>query len=230
MRSTFILAATLLAAIVTPAMADPILSVIPQGIQGGNWVWEVDITPDLVQAGGHTPLATELGFRLTSDPLVSITNLSPLIFDTNNPGVPIFGWETSYGSPGHPEGIEANCAACAVINLAPLGGHAATVVPGTTNETFNAMGSGIVSTPGAIPYLKIVALGPGTGGPSTSIIQWLGSYSGGKGAIAQIVGSNALEFFYAGTATQSVPEPSAVFLVTTGIALLSFARRHARSL
>jgi hypothetical protein len=229
MKSTSMLAALLLATVATPAMADPILSVIPQGIQAGNWVWEVDITPDLVAAGGSTPIGTELGFRLSGDPLVSITNLSPLVFDTNNPGNPIFGWETPYGSPSLPEGIEANCAACTVINLAPLGGHAATVVPGTTNETFTAMGSGIVSTPGAIQYLKIIALGPGTGGPSTSIIQWLGSF-GGKGEIAQIVGRNAQAFTYAGTATQSVPEPGTLFLAATGIALVASGRRRARSL
>src|SRR4051794_15920358 len=46
-------ASTILAFLfISPAFADPILSVIPQGVQGGNWVWEVDITPDLVQAGG----------------------------------------------------------------------------------------------------------------------------------------------------------------------------------
>src|SRR3954452_10233846 len=217
----------LLCATTAPLCAAPTLAVIPQGQQGGNWVWDVQVTPDLALAGGSTPVAVELGFRLTGDPLVSITNLSPLIFDTNNPGLPIFGWETSYGSPGHPEGIEANCAACSVVNLALLGGHAATVVPGTTNETFTAMGSGIVSTPGAIPYLRIVALGPGTGGPSTSILQWLGAYSG-KGEIAQIVGGNGQVFTYAGTASQSVPEPGAVFLAVTGVALLSSGRRRSR--
>src|SRR3954470_13615637 len=127
--------------IVSPAVADPILSVIPQGLQAGNWVWEVDITPDLVQAGGHTPIATELGFRLAGDPLVSVTSMSPLVFDTNLPGNVIFGWEIPYGSPSLPEGVEANCTGCSVINLATFGGHAATVVPGSTNEIFSALGS-----------------------------------------------------------------------------------------
>jgi hypothetical protein len=226
MRSTFILTAILLSAVVAPAKANPILSVIPQGIQGGNWVWQVNITPDVVQAGGATPVAEEIGFRLTSDPLVNVTALSPLLFDTNNPGRPIFGWETAYGIPAFPEGIEANCSACTVTNLAALGGHAATVVPGSTNEVFSAMGS--VSIAATVPFLKIVALGPGNGGPSTSTIQWLGAYLA-NGRIAQIVGSNAQNFdIFSGTASQSVPEPSAVLLISAAIGLLGTNRRFSR--
>jgi hypothetical protein len=206
------LAAAIIATCSTSAFADPILSVIPQGLQGGNWVWEVDITPDLVQAGGHTPLAAELGFRLTGDPLVSVTNLSPLIFDSNNPGLTIFGWEIPYSDGNnHPEGIEANCTGCSIANLALGGGHAATVVPGTTNEIFSALGSINVAVPGAIPYLQIVAKGPGNGGPSTSTIQWLGAYIL-QGQIAQLVGNFPQGFFYSGTASQSVPEPASVAL------------------
>jgi hypothetical protein len=205
-------ATSALAACATCALASPTLSVIPQGLQGGNWVWEVDIAPDLVQAGGSTPLATELGFRLAGDPLVSVSNLSPLVFDTNNPGNPIFGWETPYGSPPFPEGIEAKCASCTVANLAAFGGHASTVVPGTTNEIFTAMGSGNIALPGAIPYLKIIALGPNNGGPATSTIEWLGHYTG-KGRIAQLAGTGQNFDLYAGTASQSVPEPASAALL-----------------
>lgn len=225
-----IFATSIVAACATSALADPILSVIPQGLQGGNWVWEVDITPDLAQAPGSTPIATELGFRLTGDPLVNVTNLSPLVFDTNNPGATIFGWETLYsGSNNHAEGIEANCAACSITNLALGGGHAATIVPGTTNEIFSALGSGNVAVPGAIPYLKIVALGPNNGGPSTSTIQWLGAYIL-KGQISELVGNSPQSFFYSGTASQSVPEPaSAALLVSVAIgALLTSRRRSVR--
>ena len=52
----------LLGAIGSPACAAPILSVVPQGLQGGNWVWEVDIAPDIVAAGGPTPLASSSDF------------------------------------------------------------------------------------------------------------------------------------------------------------------------
>ncbi len=203
-------------------LAAPVLSVIPQGLQGGNWVWEVDITPDLAIAGGSTPIAAELGFRLTGDPLVSVTNLSPLVFDSNLPGNTIFGWEVPYGSPPFPEGVEANCTGCSITNLASLFGHASTIVPGTTNEIFSALGSLDYSLPGAIPYLKIVAQGPGSGGPSSSTIQWLGAYAGGKGRIAQNVGTTGQSFdIYAGALTQSVPEPSAVLLIGAAIGLLA---------
>src|SRR5205085_8994993 len=102
------------------------------------------------------------------------------VFDTNNPGNVIFGWETQYtfGSNSKPEGIEANCTGCTVINLAPLGGHASTVVAGTTNEIFSAMGSGNIVTPAAVPFLKVIAQGRGTGGPLSGSFQWFGAYSG----------------------------------------------------
>jgi len=58
--------AALLFAIASTAVAAPILSIIPQGLQGGNWVWEVDVSPDIAAAGtqfkcsncGHTSLYT----------------------------------------------------------------------------------------------------------------------------------------------------------------------------
>src|SRR3954467_14844777 len=111
-------AATLFTILVSPVVGAPVLSVIPQGVQAGNWVWEVDITPDLALSGPTgTPLALELGFRLTGDPLVTVTNLTPVVFDTSNPGTTIFGWETLYtpvGGTPKAEGIEANCTGCTV--------------------------------------------------------------------------------------------------------------------
>ena len=222
--------ASILLAIVSPAYAAPSMTVIPQGIQAGNWVWQVNITPDLsLSNDGSTPLAVELGFRLTGDPLVSVTNLSPLVFDTNNPGKVIFGWEMPYGSPPFPEAIEVNCASCTATNLAafPPGGHPTTIVPGTTNEIFAAMGSIDISTPGPVPFLRIVAAGPGTGGPLSSTIQWLGAYSG-NGRIAQIVGTNGQNFdIFAGSATQAVPEPvSAILMAGSAIGMFAIGRRR----
>jgi hypothetical protein len=226
MSGKFAVSAVLAALIASTATAAPLLSVIPKGLQGGNWVWEVDIAPDLLLAPGQTPLAEEIGFRLTGDPLVSVTNLSPGLFDTNIPGNPIFGWETPYGSPPYPEGIEANCAACTVINGALGPGHASTVVPGTTNEIFTAMGSGEVSA--NVPFLKIVAAGPGSGGPSTSTIQWLGAYIG-QGRIAQLVGQIPQGFdIYSGSASQSVPEPSAILLISAALGVLGSHREFTR--
>ena len=213
--------------IVSPTCAAPILSVVPQGLQGGNWVWEVDIAPDIVAAGGPTPLAVELGFRLSGDPLVSVTNLTPAVYEANNPGKIIFGWETTFADANNnPVGIEANCTSCSVTNLAPIGTHPFTVVPGTTNEIFSAMGTGVIPTATPVPFLRVVALGPGNGGPSSSTIQWLGAY-GGNGRISQIVGNNAVNFdIYAGSATQ-VPEPTSLGLVLLGsVAIAARSRRR----
>src|SRR6478672_108652 len=210
MNTKTILIALIAAALAAPTFAAPTLTVIPQGLQAGNWVWEVDVTPDIILAGGPTPLALELGFRLSGDPLVSITNLSPAIVDANNPGNVIFGWETLYADANNkPVGIEANCTACTITNLAPIGTHPFTIVPGSTNEIFSAMGTGILPTATPVPFLRIVALGSGNGGPASSTIQWLGAYSG-KGRIAQLVGGvNSQNFdIYSGSLTQGVPEPT----------------------
>lgn len=218
-----------LCALAPPATAAPVLDVTPGGLQGGNWVWDVSVTPDLVLAGGSTPIAVELGFRLSGDPLVNVTNVSPSSFDTNNPGKVIFGWETSYGVPAFPEGIEANCASCTVTNTASFGGHAATVVPGSTNEIFAALGSVDFNTPGAKSMLRITARGPSNGGPTSSTIQWLGAYAL-QGRIAQLVGGfNSQNFDFAGSATQTVPEPTCVLLSSLGaigISLGSVRRRR----
>jgi PEP-CTERM motif len=200
--------------------AAPILSVVPGGIQGGNWVWDVSVTPDLALAGGSTPLAVELGFRLTSAPLLNVTNVNPAQFDTNNPGKVIFGWETPYGAVNPlPEGLEINCTGCTANNLATFGGHAETVVLGTANEIFAAFGSIEFNSPGPEPFLKIIAQGPGNGGPPSSTIQWLGAYAVGQGRIAQLAGSfNSMNFDdYSGTSTQSVvPEPASLAMLALG--------------
>jgi hypothetical protein len=220
MTRNLLLFAGFLSVFISPALAAPSMSVIPQGIQSGNWVWQVDISPDLVLAGGPTPVALELGFRLTGDPLVSVTNLNPAIFSANNPGNVIFGWEVLYAhANNHPVGIEVNCASCTVTNTAPLGSPATTIVPGTTNEIFSAMGSTFIAGP--IPFLKIVAKGPGTGGPLSSTIEWLGAYNG-KGRIAQLTGPTSSANFdlYAGTATQMIPEPTSGALLAFGAILV----------
>ena len=87
----------------------------------GNWIWNVTVTP----TAAATPLATELGFKQTvGNGLKSVTNADPATWDTNTPGNQIFTWETSYGSPAKPEGIEANCTGCTITNTAALGGTA----------------------------------------------------------------------------------------------------------
>lgn len=226
MNSRLITLTITLCVIAIPAFAAPVLNVTPGGLQGGNWVWDVSVTPDLALAGGSTPLAVELGFRLSSDPLISVTNVNPSVFDTNNPGPSIFGWETTFGFP-FPEGLEVNCASCTANNLATFGGHAAAVITGTANEIFTALGSIDIATPDPQALLKIIAKGPANGGPSSSTIEWLGAYNG-KGRIAQISGASATNFnIYSGTATQ-VPEPVGCSLMLIGSAVTLLRSRTRR--
>jgi T5SS/PEP-CTERM-associated repeat protein len=167
-----------------PTSAAPVLQVVPLGVAGDDWAWRVDIDPDEALAGGSTPVAVELGFRLTGAPLLSATNINPSVFDTPNPGNPIFGWETP-GTFGFPEGLQVNIA---------------------TGEIFAAYSSGSIS--GATPFLEIRTQGPLSGFESTTI-EWLGVYGvgGNKGRIAQLTGPTSSANFdlYAGTAMQSLP-------------------------
>ena len=162
------------------ACGAPELLIVPLGVEGDNWAWRVDIDPDEALAGGSTPVALELGFRLSGAPLLSAQNINPSVFNFANPGNVIFGWETP-GSSGFPEGLQVNT---------------------TTDEIFAAFGSGLIS--GATPFLKILTEGPMTF-PSTTI-EWLGAY-GGNGRIAQLTGPTSSQNFdlYAGMATQTVP-------------------------
>src|SRR4051812_36911534 len=142
--------ATVLCAFVSTAFSAPTLDVSPGGVQAGNWVWNVGITPDLslIPDNSGTPVAVELGFRLSGGSLLNVTNVNPSGFDTSNPGTKIFGWEITYPDDNnHPEGIEANCAGCTVIN--PGGVHSTAIVPGLTNEMFVSMGSGPFTTTGS---------------------------------------------------------------------------------
>lgn len=216
MNARILATAILFCSFASTAFSAPNLVISPGGVQAGNWVWDVSITPDLSLNPDHTgtPIAFELGFRLTGDPLVSVSNINPSQFGTNNPGKVIFGWETRF-SNNFPGGIEVNCEACTITN--PTGEHNATIVSGTANEIFAAMGSLQFTTPGTKPFLKITALGPGNGGPQSSTLEWLGAYAT-KGIVAQITGKFGQSytigtFDFAGSATQFVPEPATTILL-----------------
>lgn len=197
--------AILLCSIALPAFAAPTLNVTPGGVQGGNWVWDVSITPDFLLAPAGTPLAVELGFRMIGDPLVSATNINPSEWDTPNPGKKIFGWE--------PDDINSSTSSGLRVNT-------------STGEIFVAYGSINFTTPGAKSFLKILAQGPGSGGPASSTIQYLGAYpiAGTNGRIAQIAGGTGVNFdLYSGFATQT-PEPASEFLFVFGSIMLIFRR------
>lgn len=224
MKTNLLAVTTVLCLTATSSWAVPLLNVTPGGLQGGNWIWNVSVTPTT----SGSPLAVELGFRLSSSPLTNVTNVNPAEWDFNNPGKPIFGWEVPYGAPGFPEGIEINCTSCTASNAPTFGGHATTVVAGSNNEVFAAMGSIDFPTGGDKPFLKIIALGPGNGGSNTSSIQWLGAYNG-KGRIAELAGANAVNYdIYAGVATQSIPEPTCLVLVGAGAVALLLKYRTRR--
>jgi hypothetical protein len=199
--------AVLLCGVASTAFTAPILSVTPGGIQGGNWVWDVSVTPDLLLAPSGTPLAVELGFRMIGDPLISATNINPSEWDTPIPGKKIFGWE--------PDDIDSSTSSGLRVNT-------------STSEVFVAYGSIDFTTPGAKPLLKIIAQGPGSGGPASSTIQYLGArpVAGTNGRIAQIVGATGVNFdLYSGLVTQT-PEPASAFLLVLGSVVLVLRRNR----
>jgi hypothetical protein len=220
--------AALLCAIVSPLFAAPSLNITPAGFQSGNLVWDVSITPDLNLAdGGSTALAAELGFTLTGGSLLSVSNINATAFDTGLPGTSIFGWEITYPEDNNnPESIEANCTSCSISN--PISAdHPSTIVFGHNNQIFVSMGSVVFSTPGPKPFLQIVATGP-AGGSSGSTIEWRGAYGPTltKGRITQSTGPFSTTNFdiYAGSATQSVPEPGCAMLLFAAVFVLPMRR------
>lgn len=209
--------AALFCLLVSPAFAAPDLIIVPGGVQGGNWVWNVNISPDvsLVPDNSGTPLGLELGFRLTGAPLLSATNINPGQFSPPNPGKVIFGWETLDPSANnHPVGLQVNTA---------------------TGEIFAAFGSVNFTTGGPKPFLQIIASGPGNGGASfSSTLQWLGVYGAGssQGVIAQVNGLNGStytvgNYYFSGSATQ-IPEPASTVLVATGAVAATIGLRRRR--
>jgi hypothetical protein len=199
-----------LCAMAVPLSAAPQLVITPGGVQANNWVWDVSLAPDLSLATSGTPIAFELGFRLTCSPLVGATNINPAVFSDPLAGTVIFGWETlSPPSGNRPVGLQMNTA---------------------TGEIFAALGTqGDLLSPTPAPVLRILTQGPASGGASiSSTIEWLGAYAG-KGRIAQLAGFGAVAFdIYAGTATQAVPEPTNLGLIALYVyaCVLSSTRRR----
>lgn len=165
----------LLCVLASPVVAAPTMTLVKGGSvatnnldASGNWVWNVQITPDttLVPDSSGTPVAAELGFTSTSNlsgtiagqgDVKSAANLSSgagNLFDTKNPGDVIFGsWQTvgngllDPNSNSRPTGIQLNCPTCGTAG-GPTGQGtsgssytATSSVGGTANQVFAALGS-----------------------------------------------------------------------------------------
>jgi len=209
--------AGLLCVLASPVFAVPQVGITSGGLDtSGNWVWNVTITPSAT----GTPLAAELGFKATvGGGVVSVANASPATWDTNTPGNTIFGWETTYGSPLKPEGIEANCTGCTVTNTAVAGGNATTVVAGALNEIFSALGSIDLASGAATQYLTIKTKGP-TSTSLTSSIALSGAYDGANksGRVAELNGANTSNYKgFTGTASRTVKSGDATLNGTVDV-------------
>jgi PEP-CTERM motif len=204
MSWTSLVTASLLCVLASPAFAAPSVSITNGGLDAsGNWIWNVTITP----TASGTPLAAELGFKETvGNGLKSAANADAATWDTNTPGTMIFGWETTYGAPAKPEGIEANCTGCTVTNTAASGGNATTTVAGALNEIFSALGSVVLGSGSATQYLTIKTAGP-TNTSATTSVALSGAYDGANksGRVAEVSGATAVNYKgFTGTATRTV--------------------------
>jgi len=183
-----------------------------------NWVWTVQVTPDLTQMPSGdtsgTPVAVELGFSSSTagetgnanpqqsgqgNVLGAARNAGEAVnFDTLNPGSIVFSsWQnTTNGlldanSNNKPTGIQLN--APGVGTNAGASYTTNSSVSGTANQVFAALGSKTFTTAGAENMLNITVQKPAVNLNNTvtkTTIQVSGAY-GGNGRIAQINGGTS---------------------------------------
>jgi hypothetical protein len=171
--------------VASPVLAVRSLSITNTGLDGdGNWTWNVIVTPT-----GGSSLAAELGLRETTTGSQLISALKGLdgtstVWDTNNPGTQIFGWETADGE-GDFVGVQSNPA---------------------TDEIFAALGSAIQPNATGTQLLTIKTAGP-TSTQLTTSLQLLGEYGTGgtNGRIAEgLPAPSATNYSnFSGTATRT---------------------------
>jgi hypothetical protein len=219
--------AGLLCVVASPVFAAPTMGLVAGGTQAGtnshldaagNWVWTVQVTPDLalVPDASGTPVAVELGFTSTSTgtglgqgSVINATR-NPAggtgSFDTINPGSVIFsGWQTAgnglldAGSNNRPTGIQTNCPSgnCSSGgfpgNATGESYAADSSVTGTANQVFVALGSVNFTTAGGKNVVNITVQRPAVSlaTPNTSTkLQTTGAYGTGStnGRITQVTG------------------------------------------
>jgi hypothetical protein len=212
--------AGLLCVLASPVFAAPNMAIV-KGTSGaqagtsgnlnaaGNWIWTVQITPDLalVPDASGTPVAAELGIASSSTGaaagqgnVLTATNASTGAgdkFDTMNPGTVVFGsWQTAgnglldAASNNKPTGIQSQCPAgnCSTQSYTTPGGDSS--VAGTPSEIFAALGSINFTTAGAKDYINVVVQAPvvtSTNPNTTTTLKVSGAY-GGNGRITQVTG------------------------------------------
>jgi len=185
----------------------------------GNWVWTATVTPDqsiVTPAASGTPVDVELGFTSTSTgtatvagvtqgQLKSVVNANAAVFDTATAGSTIFGWEIPYtpaGGTSKPEGVEVNCTGCTVTSATTFPTttpHPTTLVAGTANQIFAALGSANITAVGPQNMLNITVQRPvvSLASPNTTTnIQVSGAYGTAplKGRIAQLNGATSTNY------------------------------------
>jgi hypothetical protein len=202
--------AGLLCVLASPAFAAPNMGIVSTGGTGnssghlnaaGNWVWTVQVTPDVSAATvgdtSGTPVAMEAGFTSSSTGGGTQGNILSVSrnpasgtgsFDTLNPGSIIFGtWQnTTNGlldanSNNRPTGIQLN--ANAVGTTAGASYTTNSSVSGSANQVFAALGSVNFTTAGAKNVMDIVVQRPveATGvTPTTTTIKVSGVYGTGS--------------------------------------------------
>jgi hypothetical protein len=201
--------------VASPVFAAPTLGVVKGGTiannyldASGNWVVKAQVTPDLAivpAAANGTPVAAELGFKLSSTGAVaaqgSLLNAARNVtnFDNLNPGTAIFAWQTGAAlldptSNNKPTGIQTQCPTgnCSNEQRTFTGSGTGSVV-GAGNEVFAALGSIDFTTAGPKDMLSITALRPvvSLANVNTNLkVQVSGAYTG-NGRIAQINGGTA---------------------------------------
>jgi hypothetical protein len=181
--------------------AAPTLTSVPGGTAAsnhldanGNWVWTLQVTPDLalVPDATGTPVAAELGVTSSTNLIGATRNATN--FDTLNPGDVIFSaWQTAgnglldANSNNRPTGLQLS--GPAVGTNAGASYTANSSVNSAANQVFAALGSVNFAAAGAQNFITITAAGP-TSTSLTSTLTVSGSH-GGNGRISQITGGTA---------------------------------------
>jgi hypothetical protein len=184
--------AGLLCVLAAPVMAAPSLSAVGGGTQAntsglldpnGNWVWEVRAAQSFTDPTGTppgNPAAVEIGLQQASvrpgsaagSIVANATNNNTAVWDTPNPGRPIFGWETI--TDGMCSGTALSCPVGVQTDL-------------TRNQVFAALGSALLTTTTPQNMLRIEVARPQTnaaGSLSTTTLTLAGAYNSSGTAVA----------------------------------------------